>query len=252
MKSDTYDVPLLVIRSCTDTPDDALNEQLRVLDTVKSPCSSHIDSNTQRVTNNEAQHKRTCNSIDEEYSLRPYACVMVWRNLPTATYINKKLVTRYKAPKITEYLDMSTGEIIQAAKLKNDRRVPPEIHVGEIQMLRKYLLGSLRKEVREFAMFVLQFRNSRRGVSPEIDTLVDWYSRIHGKRPSNVKRYVATLRESSFFAGESLLSLLFQRTGKKATSKDHLGEDASARSILLKIRLKARSNLNLNRLLSSQ
>lgn len=176
---------------------------------------------------------------------------MVWRNLPRATYINKKLVKRYKAPKITEYLDMSTGEIIQAVKLKNDRRVPPEIHVGEIQMLRKCLLDSLRKEVREFAMFVLQFRNSRRGVSPEIDTLVDWYSRIHRKRPSNVKRYIATLRESSFFAGESLLSLLFQRTGKKATSKDHLGEDAAG-SILLKIRLKAGSNLNLSLLLNGQ
>jgi len=227
-------------------------ENMQALGTDKFPCNSGNEYNTKGQTNIKIDHSHPSHAADYENLLHPYTSVMVWRKLPKATYIGGRLVTRYKAPKVTEYLDMRTGEIIQAACLRNDRRVPQEIHVGEIQMLRKCLMDSMRKEVREFAMFVVQFRNSRRGVTPEIEVLVNWYSRIHRKRPSNVKRYVETLREKSFFAGESLLSPLFQRTGKKLTSKDHLGEDAAARSILLKIRLKAISRLNLDVLLDGK
>lgn len=225
---------------------------MQAIGTDKFSCNAGNEYSTKGQTNKEMQYSYPYHAADDENLLHPYTSVMVWRKLPKATYIGGRLVTRYKARQVTEYLDLRTGEIIQAANLQNDRRVPQEIHVGEIQMLRKCLMDSLRKEVREFAMFVVQFRNSRRGITPDIGILVNWYSRIHQKRHSNVKRYVKTLREKSFFAGESLLSPLFQRTGKKLTSRDHLGEDAAARSILLKIRLKARSRLNLDVLLHGQ
>lgn len=245
MKSTTYEFPLLVITSATERHQDLPEGHLQAPESFKFPFTIDIGSNTKRNTYTEIQSRLHC-TVDDERLLWPYTTVLVWRKLPKAIYINKTLVTRYKAPKITEYLDLSTGEIIEASNLRNDPRVPPQLHVGEIQLLRQALIDSLRKEVREFALFILHFRNNRRGISPEIGTLVEWYALIFKKRPSNVRRYVKALQGASFLAGESLLSPLFQRTGKTVTSKDHLGEDAAARSTLLKIRIKATSRLDLS------
>jgi hypothetical protein len=182
-------------------------------------------------------------SDNKDPQLLPYTTEFKWRKLATATAIpiNGRVVSRYQAPNVTEYIDVSTGEIIKASALRHDPRVPPQIHVGEIMLLRQDLMHSLRKEVRAFAFFVLQFRNNRRGVTPEVDTLVEWYADMHRKRASNVRRYVTVLQEAGFLAGESLLSPLFQRTGKTVTSKDHLGEDVVARARLLTMRVKATS-----------
>jgi hypothetical protein len=218
----TYDEPLLVITTETEVPQVAPQECLQTQDTVKLPCSADTESNTK-----------------QDDSLHPYTTVMVWRKPSTAIRINNKLVSRYLAPSITEYLDLSTGEIIQASDLRNDPRIPPQIHVGEIILLRQALLDSLRKEVKEFALFVLHFRNNRRGITPEIETLVEWYARLHGKRPSNVRRYVTVLEKAGFLAGSSLLSRLFQNTGKRAMARDHLGEDVVARRIYFSLCLKA-------------
>jgi hypothetical protein len=174
--------------------------------------------------------------------LHPYTTEMKWRKLPRAITINDSEVIRYRAPFVTEYIDLSTGEIIKAGDLRNDPRVPPQIYVGEIMLQRHALMNSLRKEVRTFASFVLQFRNNRRGITPGIDTLVVWYAHIHKKRPSNIRRYVTVLEEAGFLAGESLLAPLFQRTGKSKTTKDHLGEDFSARATYLLMLMKSRLN----------
>lgn len=163
-----------------------------------------------------------------------------------AITINKVEVSRYQVFSVTEYLETAIGEIIKAADLRNDPRVPPQIHVGEIMLQRQALMNSLRKEVREFAYFVLQFRNNRRGITPAIDTLVAWHAQLNNKRVSNVRRYVEVLEEAGLLAGSSLLSPLFQCTGKKATTKDHLGEDFSATAKFMVMCLK-RAKFGLNR-----
>lgn len=171
--------------------------------------------------------------------LLPYTTETRWRKLPVPITLHGSKVIRYRAPFVTEYIDLGTGEIIRATDLRNDPRVPCQIYVGEIMLQRQALMNSLRKEVRTFAYFVLQFRNIRRGITPGIDTLVDWYARMHQKRPSNVRRYVTVLEEAGFLAGESLLSPLFQRTGKSKKAKDHLGEDFSARATYLLMLMKS-------------
>lgn len=236
----TYDVQLLVITDATEASQNVPKDDLQAVDPVRFPCSADTVPNIKGNQSNEAQHGFSCSVVVEaELFLLPYTTVMVWRKLTTAICINNKLVTRYQAPKVTEYLDQSTGEIIQASDLRDDPRVPPQVHFGEIQLLRQALIASLRKEVREFALFVLLFRNNRRGVTPEIDTLVDWYANLHGKRPSNVRRYIVALEKAGFLAGSSLLSRLFQRTGRQATARDHLGEDAAARRVYFALRFKA-------------
>lgn len=173
----------------------------------------------------------------KDHQLVPYTLVHIWRKLPTPIKINKVEVSRYQALSVAEYIDMSTGEIIQAANLRNDPRVPPQIYVGEIMYRVQAIMNSLRKEVRDFAYFVLQFRNQRRGITPAVDTLVEWYAQLHSKRVSNV------LEEAGLLAGTSLLSPLFQRTGKNTFTKDHLGEDFAATAKFIVMRLKVRSTL---------
>ncbi len=236
----TYDVPLLVITDVTESPLVLLKDDLQALDQVSFFCSADTVSNTKEDQFNDIQYSISCSVVPgTEPYLLPYTTVMVWRKLSTAICINNILVTRYQAPKVTEYLDQSTGEIIQASDLRDDPRVPLQIHFGEIQLLRQALIASLRREVRAFALFVLLFRNNRRGLTPEIDTLVEWYANLHGKRPSNVRRYVVALEKVGFLAGSSLLSRLFQRTGRQATARDHLGEDAAASRIYFAQRFNA-------------
>jgi hypothetical protein len=176
--------------------------------------------------------------------LLPYTWTYTWRKLPVPIKVNKVTISRYKAPSIIEYIDTESGEIIKTAQLRNDPRIPLQIHVGEIMLQRQTLINSLRKEVRDFAYFVLQFRNNRRGITPSIDSLVDWYASLHGKRISNVRRYVAVLEEAGFLAGSSLLSPLFQRTGKNIAPKDHLGEDFVATAKFMVMRQKVKSLLS--------
>jgi hypothetical protein len=232
----TYEIPLLVTTGKNNRHLDRHNENYHAVDRLNFPCGADTESNAKGGKRN----PNLFYSIESNGELIPYTTVMVWRKLPMPIHINNELVTRYKAPKIVEYLDPSTGEIIQASDVRNDPRLPPEIHFGEILLLRQSLLDSMRKEVREFALFVLNFRNNRRGVTPEIDTLVDWYAHLQGKRPSNIRRYVQVLEDVGFLAGSSLLSRLFQRTGKRTAARDHLGEDVIARRKYFALRFRAR------------
>jgi hypothetical protein len=177
----------------------------------------------------------------KDHQLVPYTFSYYWRRFPAPIKINKVEVSRYQALSVAEYIDMTTGEIIQAAALRNDPCVPPQLHVGEIVCLRQAIMNSLRKEVRDFAYFVLQFRNSRRGITPTIDTLVEWYAQLYTKRVSNVRRYIKALEKAGLLAGSSLLSPLFQQAGKNKTAKDHLGEDFSAVARFMVMRLKVGS-----------
>jgi hypothetical protein len=238
MKSTSYDTTLLVITVATEVPHHAPKMHFQAPDQTEPIRNSGGDLRA------EFPH-RSLYSIDAYYPaysdgyLLPYTTVMVWRKLPNPIRINNKLVLRYKAPSITEYLDPSTGEIISASILKNDTRVPLQNYFGEIQLLRQYLMDSLRPEVKGFALFVLRFRNNRRGITPEISTLVEWYARLHNKRPSNVRRYVEVLEKAGFLAGSSLLSRLFQHTGKRTAASDHLGEDVAARRVYFSLSFRA-------------
>ena len=240
----TYEVPLLVIKDDSEICSEMPKRNFDGPSTVDIGLVDKIDETVKANSGTKRQFifpdRSSLGLGENEKLLRPYTVALGWRKLPKAIVIDNELVSRYKALKVVEYLDQTTGEIIQASDARNDPRLPQQIYVGEIQLLRESLMASLRKEVREFALFILRFRNSRRGISPEINTIVDWYAMIHGKRPSNVRRYVKALHEASFLAGESLLSPLFQRTGKTTISKDHLGEDSAARSTLMKIRMKSK------------
>lgn len=134
----------------------------------------------------------------------------------------------YLAPVVTQYVDQETGEIISARDAIKSERVH-EVRYGEAVLRREATVAALRPEVRAFALFVLEFRNQRRGITPGMDTLVEWYARLHGKRPDNVRRLVPKLHAGGIMAGESLVCPLFQFKGRSTRAAAYAGEDAAAR-----------------------
>lgn len=127
-----------------------------------------------------------------------------------------------KVRSVREYVNIETGEIIPAEQLRI-----PALDLREKLPARSAALGALRHEVRKFAEFILQFANKRRGITPGIDTLCQWYAELHGRQAGHIRRYIKPLTEAGILAGESLLGTLFQRTGGRA--RDHLGEEFHGR-----------------------
>lgn len=177
-------------------------------------------------------------SIEPRYV--PCTVVMKWREIDQSIMLNGKKVTCYRAPVITEYVDTGTGEILEAKELCKGKELWPELHASERCLQREFILNSLRPEVREFALFVLRFRNQRRGVTPGFDRLVRWYAEFAGKRADNVRRYIKPLEEVGIIAGESLLGSLFQIAGSSVSAREHLCEDSNASSRLGLMRVQQR------------
>ncbi|SDY99905.1 hypothetical protein SAMN05518854_103211 [Variovorax sp. YR266] len=133
---------------------------------------------------------------------------------------------------VHEYLDTGTGEIIPADQLNI-----PVLDLRERLPARAKALASLRFEVQQFATFVLRFANLRRGITPGIGVLCQWYAEMHSRRSQDVRRYIPALHKAGVLAGETLLGPLFQRTGGKA--REHLGEEYRAACIYSRLRMKA-------------
>lgn len=91
---------------------------------------------------------------------------------------------------VSEYLDMETGEIISAevAKHQGMKAVRPDA-----MLRRDQKLNNLRKEVRQFAVFLLKFRSQLGGFLVELDQLVKWFGECEGKEAKHVRRYLPRL-----------------------------------------------------------
>jgi len=137
-----------------------------------------------------------------------------------------KVNRRVPHPVVKEYVDISTGEILSARRVLQIGIKPYNyVLIRQQQIL---VLGLLRKEVLNFANFLLMFRNKRRGISPDLDTICKWYADAHGVRKADVTRYVKPLKECGILASDTLMGPLFQIAGRNTTAVDHLSEDLDA------------------------
>lgn len=184
-------------------------------------------------------HDKAPQSTEPRYV--PCTVVMKWREIDTPIMRRGKEESCYQAPVVTQYVDTHTGEILETKAIRKDKELLPELHFSERCLQREFILNSLRPEVREFALFVLTFRNRRRGVTPGFGQLVKWYAELTGKRADNVRRFINPLEEAGIVAGESLLGPLFQIAGKSVAAWEHLCEDSNAYSRLVLIRLRQRA-----------
>lgn len=125
-----------------------------------------------------------------------------------------------------EYIDIDTGEIL--SKDQASRLGVAELLLPAIKLQQEEILGQLRKEVREFAEFVLLFRNRRRGITPSIDVLCKMYAKLKGLRSDNVRKYIPRLKEHGILSNNTLLMPIWQIPGKSTKASDHLSEEFEA------------------------
>jgi hypothetical protein len=142
---------------------------------------------------------------------------------------------RGKVKRVSEYMDSRAGEVIPAEQVRI-----PALDMRDRLPARERALKSLRPEVRQFARFVLKFANRRRGITPGIDTLCQWYADLCGKLAKNVRRHIPKLHEAGILAGENLLGPLFQRAGGSAVAS--LGEEMHAATTYARLRLRHQSH----------
>lgn len=138
-----------------------------------------------------------------------------------------------------EWVDMDTGEILSKSDVTKLGLVVYDYGIMVLQ--REYILNSLRKELKEFALFVLEFRNQRRGITPGIDELCRWYAELKGQKHWNVKRMVSKLVQAGILSRDNndVMMPLFQLKGTGLTSKAFLTEMREARSKFTLLKIKA-------------
>lgn len=124
-----------------------------------------------------------------------------------------------RVKKVVSYVNSFTGEVIPAAPVKT---LPPKDFRKKLTEQARVLRG-LRPEVQTFALFLLSFRNRRRGISPGVSTLARWWAKMTQQQVSHVRRYIPRLYDAGVLAGENLLCPVWQWAGGKAIR--HLGED---------------------------
>lgn len=119
---------------------------------------------------------------------------------------------------ILEYVDISTGEIIP----KQDLHIP-EIR-PEAMLERFTRLDKLRPEVRDFAVFLLRFRNQACGFLVPMDTLVQWYSDLTGKQTFHIERYFESLYKHKILSDRETPEREFMVLNPKRNKKQAKGD----------------------------
>lgn len=172
---------------------------------------------------------RTNNPLSNTHlvNLVPYKVEITEKRLNSVLIKNGRTYRKIYYPSIREYVDLNTGEIFCASIVHRQFGAPLDYSLRILQ--RQAVLDSLRSEVREFAIYVLQFRNKRRGLTPDINTLCTWYGEHKGIRSDNVKRYLKKMNE--ILVDDSLLTPLFEMTDGQMSARDFIGESTKARVI---------------------
>jgi len=141
----------------------------------------------------------------------------------------------------TEYLDMTTGEIIDAKTINalGMKTVRPEA-----MLRRQEKLNSLRKEVRQFAVFLLKFRSQLGGFLLTLDQLVKCYGSLEGKEAKHIRRYLPRLVDAGILDFDSKLNPDFMWFDPEVGRAGVRGETFRAYRILDELRLKKKTQLH--------
>jgi len=138
---------------------------------------------------------------------------------------------RFTRQKVIEYLDPDTGEIIALKHFKQLGGV--EYNYGVFAQERNEILDTLREEVKDFACFVLKFRNKRRGISPNLEKVLEYYSRFSSKRIDNIKSRLLPKLYGKVLSNDNLLMPPFQFSGKNEKAYSHIAEEFVAENTFI-------------------
>ena len=154
--------------------------------------------------------------------------------------IDGKMIDIIPMLRVKECVDMTTGEIIpfsQAEKLGFKQLV----QVGALMKQREAILNSLRKEVKEFALFLLEFRNKRGGITPDANEICKLYAELYDMRASDVRRYLKKLKEAKVLASNYLLEPLFQIHSASMSARQYLSEEFESELAYERVKSKLRN-----------
>jgi len=130
---------------------------------------------------------------------------------------------KFQQPICTEWIDMEAGELMTAKEFKAyGIPVPAQFRYGLRMLEQEHILNTLRREVRDFAAFLMLMRNSAGGFVRSMDELMTAYAEKGGSltarqladRKGNLKKMVGKLIEVGILNNERMLSKLFMRLGK--------------------------------------
>lgn len=140
--------------------------------------------------------------------------------------------------KAREYLDLSTGEILEAsiAKTMGVTVIRPDTASRRLRKLR-----TLRKEPRDFARFLLRFRDRQCKFLVSMETLVSWYAHITGRAAKNIRRYFEALIRGGILEEDLMLQEDFMVKHPRAGKESTKGDTFRAHTILSLLRLKQRA-----------
>ncbi|QXW19368.1 hypothetical protein KXJ72_05480 [Comamonas aquatica] len=121
-----------------------------------------------------------------------------------------------KPPQVKEFVHVGAGDIPGTGEIvPADGMTYTSLNLVSLYTERRKVLKALRPEVREFVLFVLCFRNNRRGITPDVGVLCKWYAKLKGLRVDNVRRYIAVLRKADVLVNDDSVGRLWQKTGAK-------------------------------------
>lgn len=138
---------------------------------------------------------------------------------------------RFTRQKVTEYLDPETGEIIALKQFKQLGGI--DYNYGVFAQERNEILDTLREEVKDFACFLLKFRNKRRGISPSLEKILEYYSRFSSKRINNIRNRLLPKLYGKVLSNDNLLMPPFQFSGKNEKAYSHIAEEFVAENTFL-------------------
>lgn len=101
---------------------------------------------------------------------------------------------------VKEYLDLNTGELIPRGKLQMVEVRP------DARTRREQKLNALRAEVRDFAVFLLRFRNKGGDFLVSLKDLIKWYSMMKHKSVKHINRYLPKLVDAAVLDFDLMLN----------------------------------------------
>lgn len=136
---------------------------------------------------------------------------------------------------VTEYLDMKTGEIIDASSIS---RMGMKVIRPDAMRRREAKLNSLRTEVRRFALFLLRFRNRVGGFLLTREELIKWYGKLEGKEAKHIRRYLPRLVDAGILDFDHRLNPDFMQFDPEVGREGVRGETFTAYRIFDELRLR--------------
>lgn len=115
--------------------------------------------------------------------------------------------------KPTEFVDLTTGEIISASEAGSRNIWTSTKNTKAVQELQLYYLSQLDTRALELASLVLQYRADDGTMLCNRFDLVDYLVEVTGKRKDNIKRSLAMLVGTIFLSSDLELRSCFKKFG---------------------------------------